>query len=139
MAGFHGDSWIPVQRECFSFPSGEGPCLSPSPSRGRACPRGGGGRDGDWFCRGLEGNPSPPKPSPGRRGLQRCYIGPDSTSPSAFFFAPLRYSSQPTTTSTPRPTSWPNRNCSGSASTSALPDTTIGLAKIGRASGRESV
>src|SRR3546814_5353708 len=39
MAGFHGDSWIPVQRECFSLPSGGGPCLSPSPSRGRACPR----------------------------------------------------------------------------------------------------
>src|SRR3546814_5642895 len=75
MAGFHGDSWIPVQRECFSFPSGEGPCLSPSPSRGRACPREGGGRDGDGFCRALDGNPYPPNTSPCRKGLKRVSIG----------------------------------------------------------------
>src|SRR3546814_16691326 len=99
MAGFHGDSWIPVPRECFSFPSGEGPCLSPSPSRGRACPREGGGRVGDGFCRGLEGNHSTPKPPPRRSRLQLCYTGPTPTSPSATSHATLQH----TSTTTPPP------------------------------------
>src|SRR3546814_18917384 len=63
---FMGTPGIAVQHGFF-LPHREGICLSASHSRGRACPREGGGRDGDGFCLGRKkAHPHPTLPLKGR-------------------------------------------------------------------------